>query len=184
MIKVNETIIAAAGEIGIADKVKAFLEQGDETGREDTQILLTCFNIVENELALDYLPLKAETVVQSETGIIEYSAMPKSVVRVLKVQDEWGNDVPFKIYPEYLQAQSGTFKIIYAYTPDKKELGEESDFSLFASVRLFAYGMAAEYSLMKGLFAESAVWEKKYKDVLKRTYRLHAGKVIRSRRWV
>ena len=184
MIKVNDTIIAAALELGIADKVRLFLEQNDETGKEITKQLLHCFNIVENELALDYLPLKAETEVESQTGVIAYSALPKNVVRILKVQDEWGNDVPFKIYPEYLQAQSGTFKVTYSYTPEEKELGEESDFTLFASVRLFAFGMAAEYALMNGLYEDAAVWEKKYKDAIKRTYRLNVGKTVRSRRWV
>lgn len=184
MIKVNDTIIAAALELGIADKVQLFLEQGDESGEEAAQQLLHCFNIIENELALDYLPLKAETEVESPTGVIAYSDLPKNVVRVLKVQDQWGNDVPFKIYPEYLQAQSGTFKVAYAYTPEEKTLGGESDFTLFASVRLFAYGMASEYALMNGLYEEAAVWEKKYKDAIKRTYRLNVGKTLRSRRWV
>lgn len=185
MVMVNDAIVAAATELGIVDEVIAFLESDVETGKEATERLLHCFNLVENELALDYLPLKAETEMETETGVIHFSKLDRDVVRILKVQDEWGNEVPFKVFPEYVKTQqSGIVKITYAYTPKAKKLGEQSDFTLYASARLFAYGMAAQYALEIGSFEENAVWEKKYKDALKRTYRLYSGKVIRSRRWV
>lgn len=164
--------------------MESFLQSGEKEGKDDAEKLLRCFCVVENELALDYLPLRAETEVQSETGVVFYSELPKSAVRILKVTDAWGNDVPFKLFPEYLRAQSGTLKVTYSYTPSEKTFGGESDYRLFASVRLFAYGMAAEYALAEGLFSDAAIWEKKYKDAITHAYRMHAGKVIRSRRWV
>jgi hypothetical protein len=185
MVMVNDAILSAATELGIVDEVQAYLESGVEDGREITERLLYCFNTIENELALDYFPLKTEVEVETKTGVVHFSGLDKKVVRILKVEDEWGNDVPFKIFPEYVKTQiSGKVKMTYAYIPNKKELGEQSDFTLYASTRLFSYGMAAQYTLQNGSFEENAIWEKKYKDAIKRTYRLYAGKVIRSRRWV
>lgn len=184
MVGVNEAIIAAAAEYGEADRVKAYLSNGISSEKDCAEKWLDCFNVVENELALDYLPLKAETTVRSETGVIAYSALGDDVVRVLRVRDEWGNDVPFKLFPEYLRAQSGTFSVTYAYTPKTKTFGENSDYTLFVSVRTFAYGMAAEYARREGAFEDAAFWEKKYKEAITAAYRLHAGRKLRSRRWV
>lgn len=185
MVMVNGAILTAAMELGIIDEVQGYLENGIEAGRETTERLLFCFNTIENELALDYFPLKTEVEVETEMGVVHFSGLEKKVVRILHVEDEWGNEVPFKIFPEYIKTQvSGKVKMTYVYFPKKKHLGEASDFILYASARLFAYGMAAQYTLQNGSFEENAIWEKKYKDAIKRTYRLYEGKVIRSRRWV
>lgn len=184
MITVKETIIAAAQLLGIADEVNDYLESVDDTGRVETKKLLQCFNLVENELALDYLPLQVETELETTTGAIYYNELPKNVVRILKVKDEWDNSVPFKLFPEYLKTQSGKVRILYSYTPDNKELEDCSDFTLYASVRLFAYGMAMQYSLAGGLFEEANVWQQKYKNALSKAYRSAPSKNIRSRRWV
>ena len=74
--------------------------------------------------------------------------------------------------------------IRYAYAPQKKALNDESDYRMYASVRLFAYGIAAEYSLSIGLFEEAAVWDKKYKEAVTAAYRANPCRIIQSRRWV
>ncbi len=183
-ITVKEVVKAAAYEVGVYDNVLAYLEKGDEKGKEDVENLLRCFNLVENELALDYLPLYAEEVVETETGCVYYSELSRSAVRVVKVEDTWGNDTAFRLFPEYLKTQGGKIKIRYAYSPEKKTIDGESDYRTHASERLFAYGMAAEYSLSLGLFEEAAVWDKKYKDAVAAAYRNSPCKIIQSRRWV
>ncbi|MBQ8322562.1 MAG: hypothetical protein IJX91_01200 [Clostridia bacterium] len=180
---VKEIIIAAAAELGIADEVRAYVDGTADDGKGKTEDLLRCFNLVENELALDYLPLYAEDEFESTTGAIYYTQFERGVVRVLGVEDEWGNAAAFKLFPEYLKTQSGKVRVRYTYTPEAKGLDGESDFVLNASVRLFAYGIAAEYALANGLFEDAAVWDKKYKDAIGAAYRLRSGKKIRSRRW-
>ena len=181
---VKEIIEAAALELGIFSTVHAYLENGDETGKQKCENLLRCFNIVENELALDYLPLNAEDEFESETGVIYYTQFEHSVVRIIAVEDEWGNAVPFKLFPKYLKTQNGKVRVVYSYTPKEKKLDENSDFTLQASVRLFSYGVATEYALANGLFEEATVWDKKYKDAVQAAYQLRPCKKIQSRRWV
>ncbi len=181
---VKELIVAAAISLGIAENVNAYLENGDSVGQKDTERLLECFNLVENELALDYLPLYAEETLQSATGSIDFSALSKAAVRILQVTDEWGNSVKYRLFPDYLKTQPGKLLISYTYTPKRKELGEESDFVLQASSRLFAYGMAAEYSLMTGRYEEAAIWDKKYKEAIDAAYRARPCERIKSRSWV
>ena len=165
---VKETVILAAEKLGLGARVRGFLENNASEGKEETETLVRCFNVVENEVALDYLPLRCEDEAESETGVIRY---------------EGGNAAPFKLFPSYLKTQPGRVRIEYTYTPEKKTAEDKSDYEILASPRLFAYGIAAEYCLACGLFEEAAVWDKKYKDALTAAYRSRPSRVIRSRRW-
>ncbi len=183
-MKVQEVVMTAAMELGIADDVRSYLDAGNEVGKKQAELLLECFNLVENELALDYLPLCAEDTVDSASGKISYLMMRYAPVRVIKVTDEWGNSTAFSIFPDYLSTQPGRVKISYTYTPEKKTMTDKSDFEMQVSVRLMAYGVAAEYALATGLFEEAAIWDKKYKEAIKATYTTQPCRRIESRRWV
>ena len=182
---VKEIILAAACELGIGEGVESYLAGGskDAQAESNTKALLRCFNLVENEVALDYLPLLAEEEMTSDTGAIEYAALSREAVRVLSVRDEWGNEVPFTLFPDYLKTQPNKVCVRYTYLPKPKTLEDKSDFTLNASVRLFACGVAAEYALANGLFEEAAVWDKKYKDAIKAAYSSKPARRIRSRGW-
>ena len=182
---VKEIILAAANELGVAGEVEPFVmgESTDTEAGAKVKALLRCFNLVENEVALDYLPLLAEEELLSETGVVYYSSLSREAARVIGVWDEWGNAVPFTLFPDYLKTQPQKVLVRYTYLPREKTLADESDFTLNASVRLFAYGVAAEYALASGLFQEAAIWEKKYKDAIKAAYSSKPARRIRSRRW-
>lgn len=181
---VKDIVTLAARQLGIAEEVQDALDGKTGADLKPLQLLTQCFNIVENELALDYLPLYAEDEVCSETGKIEFSELARSAVRILRVEDAWGNSLPFKLFPSYLVTQPQTVKIRYTYTPQEKDITGESDYTLFASERLFAYGIAAEYCIAMGLYEESAVWDKKYKEGIEAARNVGKGVRIASRRWV
>ena len=181
---VIEAVLAAATELGMEKRVREYFEAFSMEGKDDANALIRCFNLVENELALDYLPLLAEDTVATDTGAVFFSDLKKKAARVLKVTDEYGVALPFTVFPEYLKAQPGKLVVRYAYSPDEKAEGDESDYQTGVSVRLFAYGIAAEYLLASGAFEESAVWDKKYKEAIAAAYRAKPSVVIASRRWV
>ena len=180
---VKEILLAAAYQLAIGEKVEAFFAGTSTDGEAQAKALLHCFNLVENEVALDYLPLLAEEEMESDTGVINYSSLSREAVRVLGVRDTWGNEVPFTLFPEYLKTQPQKVCVRYSYLPGKKNFEDKSDFSLNASVHLLSYGVAAEYALANGLFEEAAVWDKKYKDAIKAAYSAKPPRRIRSRRW-
>ena len=182
-MKVKECVEKAAMLLGIADDVCAYLEDGYEPGEEGAQRLLKCFNLVENELALDYLPLFAEQKVVNENGKVDFLLLQKNAVRIVSVKNEAGESVKFRLFPKYLETPKGALTIVYSYIPPEKQMGDESDY-VTLSVRLFAYGMAMNYALLMGLYEEAAVWEKKYKEALEAAYRIRGAAVVRSRRWV
>lgn len=181
---VIECINATAVELGIGERVREYLEGISDDGKEDVNALLRCFNLVENELALDYLPLYAEEELVSETGAVYFSELENKPVRIVEVRDFTGQQTAYRLFPEYLKTTAGQITVRYTYAPEEKLLTGESDFKLFASVRLFAYGMASEYLTANGLFEEGAVWDKRYKDAIASAYRSKPARRIASRRWV
>ena len=183
-MKVKECVLCAADLAGIGETVRAYLDGESVEGEADALALLRCFNLVENELALDYLPLHAEEELETETGAIFYSELSRPIVRVLRVLDESGTSIAFKLFPDYLKTASGKVCIRYTYTPTEKDMEGTSDFQTLVSPRLMAYGMVSEYQLANGAFEDAAVWDKKYKDAIKATYKKERCVKIASRRWV
>ncbi|MBQ8292099.1 MAG: hypothetical protein IJX88_06330 [Clostridia bacterium] len=180
---VMECIEAAATELGIGQRTREYLEGVSTEGEEEAKTLLKCFNLVENELALDYLPLFAEEDISTDTGAVFYSALERAPVRIVRITDEAGESLPFTVFPEYFKAAAGRLTVRYAYTPTEKTFTDESDFKLFASVRLFAYGMAAEFLFLSGAFEEAAAMDKKYKEAIAAAYRSKPSRRLASRRW-
>ena len=72
---VKEVLLTAAFELGMADGVQAYLDGTSQAGKADTERLLTCYNLVENELALDYLPVTAEDEVLTDTGVVYFTEL-------------------------------------------------------------------------------------------------------------
>lgn len=181
---VREVISTAAEMVGVGEGVKSFLDGESTVGETETLALLRCFNFIENEVSLDYLPLIAEDSVTTESGRVEYSALSKAAVRILSVKNEDEVGVKYKLFAGYLEAQPGELKIRYTYTPNEKTLEDDAEVSLVVSVRLLAYGVAAEYCFSVGLYDEGEAWNKKYKDALAAAYSTRPVKVMRSRRWL
>jgi len=179
---VKEIILLSAEMVGCAEKVRAYFA-GEPDGEREANTLLACFNRVENEVALDYLPLFAEDEVETETGSLPFSLLSKTAVRIVNATDEWDNPLSFTLFPDRIRLQPGKVKIIYTYTPENKGMDGEVDENRKASARLFAYGVAAEYCLTTGLYEESATWDQKYKQAIEAAQRSSCCRKIKSRRW-
>ena len=182
---VKEIVRAAAQSLGIADGVEQYLAGVQtEIGQRDTELLVECFNRVENELALDYLPLIKEEELVCPSGVVYYADLFHAAVRILYVRNEKGEDLKYKLFPDRLETQEGELKIGYTYSPTKKSIDGASDYTSGVSERLFIYGVAAEYALSVGELEAASVWDKKYKDILAGFYKISKGKRMDSRRWV
>ncbi len=181
-MKVKDCLLLSAELLGLNDAITD-LNSGISTS-EETQRLLRCFQLVQSELALDYLPLFAEDEVETETGAVFFSELTYPPVRILKITDNVGGELDFTLFPEYVKTAVGKVKVRYTYAPTEKTLDDECDFALGVSARLVAYGVASEYALAVGLYEEANVWEKKYKDAISAAYRLKRAKPIKSRRWM
>lgn len=182
---VQEILILATKELNLPDEVRLFIlgTNSSNAGKEEADNLLACFNAVETELAVDYLPLYAEDELEAETGAIFYTKLTRRPIRILGVKDEKGRSIPYQIFPEYIKTRAGKIRVRYTYAPREKTLDDISDYRIQASKVLLAYGVVTEYCLSQGMFEDASVWEKKYKQALKSAYKALPSVVLRTRRW-
>ena len=185
-MKVKEVILNAAALLGDKAEVENFFKGTSTNAKEQVDMLLTCFNIVENELALDYVPLITEENFSIVSGKIPYSLLKQDVVRIVHVKGADGEYLPFRIFAQYLEVGEGRKEITvqYAYTPKAKTIDQDSEFKSGASVRLMAYGVAAEYCVAMGMCTEAAIWDKKYKECIAAARSVGRKDSMPSRRWV
>lgn len=160
------------------------IENSTATAQEEIATLLRCYNLVENEIALDYLPLTVEERVSSSDGKCFYTAFSKTPISILSVTDDRGNKLPYEIFPEYLTTSAGDVYVTYTYAPESKNANSPCSYSGRVSKRLLAYGVATEYCLINGLYEEAVMWDKKYKDALLCISSANKPKIVRARRWV
>jgi len=165
------------------------LESGEEnlnldSARADLNLLTDCGNLIYSELAGEYIPLISMQSFLNKTGIIEFSEFSKNVVDILSVSDLQDNKLYFAVYTNYLTAPKGGILVSYSYLPDKVNLNGALDYaSGKLSERIIAYGICAEYCVVKGMFNEAAYFDKKFKDSLLNACR-PKNVYIPPRRWL
>ena len=189
---VKEVIALAAGCLGRDDLISA-LDKGEEEISEEEKLeldaLLRCYNFVENEVALDYCPLKREETVEVKENKIYYTELSQAPVNVRKVVGG-GYLQRFAAYPAYILLSDGwlgSALVVYDCIPStKNSFDEESEFSQESGVsaRLLAYGVTAQYCLVNGENGRAALWDKKFRESLRAKNLLRRTMSIRSRRWV
>lgn len=136
----------------VIDKCTELLEM--ESTREE---LLPFFNLVENELAVNYLPLYSTHWCNSK--IVYFTEFEYNPVRIV------GCNCRFKIYPTYIEGKEAITEIQYAYAPNKKELYDECSYNE-EFLECLVYGTIYEYLISNGFYEESVAWDKKYKRAI------------------
>ncbi len=152
---------------------------------KETEILVRCVNIVLNEIANEYVPLKKQAEAVTDNGIVRYEDFNDVLLDIVEITDDYGNKIKYKLYPDYLKTKPGTVFIEYTYLPDKKKLDDDIGYkNTRVSGRIVAYGTAGEYCLINGNYEEAYMWDKRYKDSL--TYVTGARKKLNLKvgRWL
>lgn len=182
---VKEVVRLAAEMLGRQDLSETIDALEDEPEGE-VKLLVRCFQLVENEVALDYFPLKKEEPFAPAEHKVNYTRFSSAPVDVLKVTDGNGKAAEFQIRPThvYLPGEYDVVSVTYSYAPAQKTIEDTSDFSGKISARLLAYGVASEFSLACARYQEAAMWEKRFRDALKYANLCRRKLSMRSRRWV
>lgn len=185
-MKVKKFVLAAAKLLGLDEAVNGYVNEGYGSGKEETEQLVSCFNLVETDLALNYVPLLDKVLFTVEEGKILFEDFPQTPLRVSAVINKKGLRLPFQLFPTEIHVDEDEKEVwvVYTYLPEDKGILGDSDYLTGVSVALVAYGIAAEYCTMRGLYAEASVWSKKYKESIAKSYTLKRGGRMQSRKWV
>lgn len=186
-MQVKDIIALAAEGLGREDLKEAMdSEERSEETQKELNCLLRGYNFVENEIALEYFPLKAEESFACENGKLAYTLFAHAPVDVHEVVDGAGKRVNFTLFPAYLALPEGvhTVKVIYSYAPERKNFNDESAFDGKVSPRLMSYGVASEFLLANARYQESDLFQKRYQDALRAAGILRRRLAMHARRWV
>ena len=107
-MKVKDVLCLARELLNLPIEVQRCLggETGEDWVQQEVDTLLQCFNVVEKDLAVDYLPLYNEDTVQTATGSIFYTSLTRKPVRILGVKDGNGSTLKYTLFPEYIKTES------------------------------------------------------------------------------
>lgn len=182
---VIKTALALLDRQDAADKITAGTYASDGEASRLITALLHCFNAVEDELARGYFKLSYEEQLPAVGGKIYYTLFTKTPYKILSVTLD-GEEADYKIYPEYIEAETGVYVVSYLFSPSKKSLDDASDFPGYPiGERMLAYGIAAEYCLISGDLEASESWESRYRAEIERFRpRDKAGAMLPARYWI
>ncbi len=154
------------------------------TKREQEKVddMVRCFNLVNEEIASDYLPYLTKEEISVKNSVLNYSSLSKKVVHVYEVKNRFGLNLRFKLFPEFVEIFGNAKTIVYSFLPKQLSLGDEVEAFSGLTARIFAYGVASEYLLMNGLDCE--VWDERFKQSLFMLTRKMGQHILPTRRWL
>jgi hypothetical protein len=153
-------------------------------GDKRLRLLTECVIFCEKELACDYIPLNFSQTFP--TNIAPYNDFSKTVHEVVKVTDQYGDEVSFKYTPDSLIADTkGKINVTYHYRPISKTFCDDLETgNCKLDERVFAYGAIAEYMFLTNNSDEAAMWDKRYKDLIEVVIFSNRSLKIKNRRWL
>ena len=170
------------GEKELASK----LENNDSlTDGENERVntLVRCFNLVNQEIASDYLPFLHTENIDVKNSILNHSNLTKKVINIFALKGSFGQNVRYKAYPNYIEVFGHAKKITYSFLPCDLALSDTVELNCGLSARIYAYGMASEYLLFDGLGEDAEIFEERFKESLFVLARKKSELRLPKRRW-
>lgn len=183
-MRVKEIMALSAelcGRRDVADYLEKGLAADAAAAEREAQTLLRCYNLAENEIALDYLPLKRTEAFVSD-GEIAFDRFALPPLEVFAVRGERGERLAFSQTETALRVRAGSVTVTYSYRPNVKTEQDEPSVDGRAGERVLALGTACEYALMSGSTETAELLDRRYRDALACACRERGGK-MKMRRW-
>ena len=179
IIKTSATLL---GREDVVNYITGDLKTPDDSTLYTVDALVRCLNLVVNELACTYIPMKKTQTFRSET--VYYLTFYEKPLSIIKVTDLDGYDVEYQKFPDKIVVKKFPFTIEYNYIPKSYILNDSVGYlDDQISIRALAYGTLSEYSLIEHAFTESVMWHKKYMDAVAEVCMPKNAK-IKSRSWL
>ncbi len=154
----------------------------DGAAEGEAATLLECFNVIENEIALDDYPLKRTEKLSFMNGFLPFSAFSSPPIDVCSVQ-AGGERIKFALTCDGVRSDCAEAEVTYCYAPSKKGIDGTSEHGGKISARLMAFGIVSEYCFIKGRYEEGKLWGIHYRNALRSAGILRHPLSVRSRRW-
>lgn len=152
---------------------------------EDFNLLLSCYNLVEEEIATDYFNLTHCETFTVVDGVVSCNDFSNNPLAVLSVKNLNGKAVNATIKPDGIYTKESKIVVEYTYVPENKTENDLSSFeNTLISKRALALGTITEFSLIKGDYEEAVMWHKKYLTALTNCLARKKVNKIKERKWL
>lgn len=164
-------------------ETQTVLSPTDEEQKE-IDMLVRCLNLVVGEICCDYIPLVEREFVEVVNGKFEFSKLKKIAMEILAIRNEAGDKIRCKLNPSFVALPNGKYEIEYSFVPAALTLDDDMPaFYCRVPDRVFAYGVAMEYSLLSSLYDEMEIWQTRFRDGLEIATQKHSEKRLPRRGW-
>lgn len=154
-----------------------------EREQEKLNIMTNAFNLVNQEIASDYLPYLVKENICVDNSTLNFSTLSKTVINIYEVKTRLGSNLKFKVFPEFVEIYGRARSIIYSALPEDLTIDGQVELYAGLSGRIFAYGVASEYLLIEGLGEEAEIWEERFKESLFMLSRKRGEHIMPRRSW-
>ena len=181
---VKDIIVLACDFTENEELGKAIEENESLSDKESKEVekFVKCFNLVSNEVASEFVPIKKVEQFEVDNGKILFSNFSATPYKILYVKNSLGRKVRFKVFEDHIFALCK--KAIVAYSTLPSPLSLDGSFDSFLPERIYAYGVAREFYFLQSLFDDADIWEARFKDALQSYCRKKSGVVMPKRRWL
>ena len=186
-MKIKDVILAVCTYLNKTEITDYLSGKNDVPSAEvlmQVDILTRLTNLVVNELACSFVPMKTREKVNVVNGKVLIASLTKSALKILSVTDETGVQKTFIVDGENVLTYGDTVEVEYSYLPENYGLDcvigyADNDVPL----SVLSFGVCAEYCLTEWRFEEAVMWRERYSDALK-SFTLPSSKKIKGRAWL
>ena len=166
-----------------------FEENGEELTEEqmaEVNKIIKCINLVQEEIATEYLRVLKEKEVTLTNGEIDARNIDENIFEIISIKNKFGKSLKYKYVNGKIVCLTNKAIITYSTYP-KSVVGLEDDVESFAgkiSARVLGYGVASEYCYLEMLYDDATIWETRFKNALLVLARKKGEIKLKKRGWL
>jgi hypothetical protein len=154
-------------------------------GDDRAEMLKKCCNLIYRSTAQNFLPLEHKETVHTQGGVLFFKDLSRDII-FLKGVTGGGMKISYKVFPDRIETAADPVTVRYTYLPAEVEGEGVLDYtgkSGRVGARLLAFGAAAEFCLICGLYDDAAVWDARYNEAVRAAQRKDGETRIKGRKW-
>lgn len=156
-----------------------------EKDQKELSLLQRCLNLVVSEISTDYLPIYKTKKIAFSNQECNIVNVDSNIYQIIKIINNKNFEIGFKVFGDKIVANTTNAEITYtSFAPTCNLDSNIETFSNKVSERVFAYGVAMEYSFISSLYEDASVWESRYKNALFSITHKKNNIIMPKRRWL
>ena len=155
-----------------------------DLSKKELKLILDCINIVQTLISTEYYENYTEEIIVVENDEYDIDNFSQKLFKIKAITKD-NEKQKYRLIGDKIKLESDSYTIKYAFIPQDVDFsGVVDSHSGKLAILAFCYGVCSEYCLIKGLFDEADMWQKKFNNSIVKNFKKLGGIFIKSRRWI